>query len=109
MAETYIEIDIPDGDYFLKIIKSAALDIINRFNLKMLKPHYMWSCFKKKNSNRYFKKHLGFTYHSTIKYDVIDGRKNYKFKKFFKIYDDRKFMLFILKHGFVIGGNQSSS
>jgi hypothetical protein len=79
--------------------KRGMRDMIERFNIK--KPEGIYGnfdtyYFKKRNPNRYFKKHLGFTYHSLsgkvkdyplIKVDVI------------KVYDYNKLFLFKLKHG----------
>jgi hypothetical protein len=95
MDKTYIEIDMTNIFDFYKIIQKGALDVIERFNLKTINGYNTWDCFKKKNSNRYFRKHLGFTYHSII-------INNHKYKRFFRIYDKHKYMLFALKHGFVL-------
>lgn len=52
-----------------KWIELAKKDIIEKFNLKLYPgtPNYSSYYFIKKNTNRYFKKHLGFTYCNNFK------------------------------------------
>ena len=70
---------------FDKWVRFAEQEIIKRFDLKLSKgyPNYSGYYFIKKNSNRYFKKHLGFIVDSSI----------------IKIVDHKKLMVFILKYG----------
>lgn len=85
-------INIPDLE-FSKWIRSAQIEIIQRFDLKLPegKPDYPSYYFTKKNTNRYFKKHLGFTY----------GRNIGTLKRYCTIlvHDYKKLMLFRIKHG----------
>jgi hypothetical protein len=76
-----------------KFIRLAQSEVIERFNLKPPAgyPNYPNYCFVKKNSNRYFRKHLGFTFNSNIKI----------FKPYItiRILDHKKLMVFRLKYG----------
>jgi hypothetical protein len=88
-----------ESDYFIpwredtKFINNAMRHIINKFKLKpALKFAIRFDIvplnyyFVKKNTNRYFKKHLGFTYTY-----VPDGT-------LIKVVDNKKFMLFKLQY-----------
>ena len=82
-----------------KWIKCAQREVIERFNLKSPSgyPKRDSYCFVKKNSNRYFRKHLGFTFDDNIKKRQLDlTEKPYTS---FHINDPKKFMLFRLKYG----------
>lgn len=74
-------------------IRLAQSEVIQRFNLKppMGYPNYPNYCFVKKNSNRYFRKHLGFTFNSNIRI----------FKPYItiRIVNHKKLMVFRLKYG----------
>ena len=74
-------------------IRSAQAEVIERFNLKPPEgyPDYPNYCFVKKNSNRYFRKHLGFTFNSNI--------KNFRPYVTIRILDHKKLMVFKLKYG----------
>jgi hypothetical protein len=80
-------------EWFLssKWIRSAEKEIIERFNLKPPEgyPNYPSYCFVKKNSNRYFRKHLGFTF----QWDTPLGVTR------ITILDPKKLFLFRLKYG----------
>jgi len=72
-------------------VRSGEKEVIERFNLKPPEgyPNYPSYCFVKKNSNRYFRKHLGFTHHWI------------RCSSFIKIVinDPKKLMVFRLKYG----------
>jgi hypothetical protein len=79
---------------FNKWINHAQAEVIQRFNLKPPEgyPNYPSYCFVKKNTNRYFRKHLGFTFCYNFKqrnpdYSIIT------------ILDRKKLMVFRLKYG----------
>jgi len=89
-----MESDIIHLEYhiFQKWVTLGMEEIIERFNLKLPDgfPNYPYYYFTKKNSNRYFKKHLGFVYGRNIKTPYRYGAvyvTNYK-----------KLMLFRLKY-----------
>ena len=85
-------INIPDLEFF-KWIRLAEIEIIQRFKLKLPegKPNYPSYYFTKKNTNRYFKKHLGFTYGRNIPKLKLHGA--------IFVHDYKKLMLFRIKHG----------
>ena len=88
------EIHIPHALLF-RWIAYAELEIVERFNLKLPEgcPNHLSYCFKKKNTNRYFKKHLGFTFTYNLgKGKVFDYAIIY-------VKDYRKLMLFRIKYG----------
>jgi len=78
-----------------KWIKSGMTEVIQRFGLKPPKgyPDYPSYCFVKKNTNRYFRKHLGFTYNDTFRKTIFMGCTT------IKILDPKKLMVFRLKYG----------
>jgi hypothetical protein len=86
-------------DISSKWIKCAQQEVIQRFNLKPPEgyPNYPSYCFVKKNSNRYFRKHLGFSINDNIKKKDKDN-KSYPYTTF-NINDLKKFMIFRLKYG----------
>lgn len=75
-----------------KWVELAKKDIIEKFNLKLYPgtPNYSSYYFIKKNTNRYFKKHLGFTYCYNVKSPSRFGT--------ITVIDARKLMLFKLKY-----------
>ena len=79
---------------FKKWIKFGQDEIIQRFNLKPPEgyPNYPSYCFVKKNNNRYFRKHLGFTF----QYNVKKENPNLTI---ITIIDRKKLMIFRLKYG----------
>jgi hypothetical protein len=91
------EIHLPYG-VDTKWIKLAQQEVIQRFNLKPPEgyPNYPSYCFVKKNSNRYFRKHLGFTVNLNLRKGV-DG----KFPAYttINVVDPKKLMIFRLKYG----------
>lgn len=74
-----------------KWVNCAEKEVIERFNLKPPEgyPNYPSYCFVKKNSNRYFRKHLGFTHQWIRNIAVIK----------IIITDPKKLMVFRLKYG----------
>ena len=72
-------------------VRLAEKEIIEKFNLKPPEgyPNYPSYCFVKKNSNRYFRKHLGFTHHGVRNTAIIK----------IVITDPKKLMVFRLKYG----------
>jgi hypothetical protein len=93
MNET--EFDLP-WDVAQKWINFGIEEIIFRFNLKPPAgyPNYPYYCFVKKNNNRYFRKHLGFSFSK-------NKEKNFVFVTSIKIkiIDPEKLMIFRLKYG----------
>lgn len=75
-----------------KWIRIGCIDLIERFNLKLQPglPDYPYYYFVKKNTNRYFRKHLGFTYCYNVKSPSRFGT--------ITVTDARKLMLFKLKY-----------
>ncbi len=71
-------------------------EIICRFNLKVPSgyPNYTYYYFVKKNSNRYFRKHLGFTYNRLRYYRHLCNN----FSGLITVVDYKKLMLFKLKY-----------
>lgn len=91
---------IPFGD-LQKWVKHGMRDMIERFNIKPPEGIYATiDCyyFKKRNPNRYFKKHLGFTYNGNAVRSTIDNKSKIKISTI-KVYDYNKLFLFRLKHG----------
>jgi hypothetical protein len=88
MNETEFELPY---DIAAKWINFGVEEIISRFNLKPPEgyPNYPYYCFVKKNNNRYFRKHLGFSF------GRIKG--NFKCTKI-KITNPKKLMVFRLKY-----------
>ena len=86
------QFDLPDN-ILSKWIELAKRDIIEKFNLKLYPgtPNYSSYYFIKKNTNRYFKKHLGFTYCYCSPNHIRSGVIN--------VIDIKKLMVFRLKHG----------
>jgi hypothetical protein len=80
-----------DQSIFSKWIKHGMAEIIKRFDLQLPSgmPDYPHYYFMKKNPNRYFKKHLGFTY-SYI--------SNSERKGTITVNDHKKLMVFRLKY-----------
>lgn len=82
---------------FHKWVKYAEAEVIQRFNLKPPEgyPNYPNYCFVKKNTNRYFRKHLGFTINMNlyITKDIIPIRLYT-----IVINDRKKLMIFRLKY-----------
>lgn len=74
-----------------KIIQSGMIEIVQRFELKRDPNKGITYCFVKKNTNRYFRKHLGFTYGYC--WDRNDNNGS------ITINDFKKFSLFVLKYG----------
>jgi hypothetical protein len=90
------EIHIPHALCF-RWIKYAEHEIVERFNLsppdKTKTKYHTSYCFSKKNTNRYFRKHLGFTFTYNLgKGKVFDYAIIY-------VKDYRKLMLFRIKYG----------
>lgn len=95
-----------DKEYYFdhnynNIVKCGALEILSRFQLPY-HPKYgknisvYLSCytrFFKKNTNRYFRKHLGFTYQY---WNQLDFKHGFGVKV--KINDPQKFFVFLLKY-----------
>lgn len=79
---------------FNKWIKFGQDEVIQRFNLKPPEgyPNYPNYCFVKKNTNRYFRKHLGFTFCYSFKQSFPDY-------SIITILDRKKLMVFRLKYG----------
>lgn len=91
---------IPFGD-LQKWIKHGMRDMIERFNIKPPEGIYAnFDCyyFKKRNPNRYFKKHLGFTYNGKAIRNTSDNKSKLKISTI-KVHDYNKLFLFKLKHG----------
>lgn len=89
----YNELHLASWDEFLKWAKCAQNEVIERFNLKPPAgyPNYPSYCFVKKNSNRYFRKHLGF---------VLNAKTNKLITNYVIIINDfKKTMVFRLKYG----------
>lgn len=94
-----------DYNTYFKWIRLGMNDVINRFNLKP-RPPKDWKgnlndvpnsyYFTKRNTNRYFRKHLGFTYKI---FDPEDYNINYLKKAMIKVYDEKKLFVFKLKYG----------
>lgn len=78
----------------------AEREVIQRFNLKPPEgyPNYPSYCFVKKNSNRYFKKHLGFTLDHNLR-KKVNGEKKYVGYTTVHINNHKKLMVFLLKYG----------
>ena len=89
MNETEFELPY---DIAAKWINFGVTEIIFRFDLKPPKgyPNYPYYCFVKKNNNRYFRKHLGFSF-SRNKVNFLTTK--------IKIIDPKKLMVFRLKYG----------
>jgi hypothetical protein len=85
-------------DVGVKWIKYGKLEIISRLNLKLKSglPNYPDYYFIKKNSNRYFKKHLGFTYSGN--YNPIKVNNIIYSHMLITINDYKKLMVFRLKY-----------
>lgn len=84
-----------------KWVKHGMRDMIERFNIKPPEGIYAkFDCyyFTKRNPNRYFKKHLGFTYHGSAVRYTSDKKSKLKIT-IIKVYDYNKLFLFKLKHG----------
>jgi hypothetical protein len=79
----------------------AEREVIQRFNLKPPKgyPNYPSYCFVKKNSNRYFRKHLGFTLDLNLRKKNDDGDRVYRGYTSVHVNDYKKLMVFMLKYG----------
>jgi hypothetical protein len=79
---------------FNKWITHAQNEVIQRFNLKPPEgyPNYPSYCFVKKNTNRYFRKHLGFTF-------CYNFYKENHDRSIITILDRKKLMIFRLKYG----------
>lgn len=79
-------------------INNGKREIISRFKLKLPSGRYDYpdSYFIKKNSNRYFRKHFGFTYAGLYNNKLF---KNGTLKRFvlITVNDYKKLMLFKLK------------
>ena len=73
-----------------KIIQSGMIEVVERFNLIKDPNKSIRYCFVKKNSNRYFRKHLGFTYCHCWHRNDNNGS--------ITINDFKKFSLFALKY-----------
>ena len=84
-------LDLSDN-VFSKWIRLGQNEIIEKFDLKLPSglPNYPSYYFTKKNPNRYFKKHLGFTYC----YNMGDPKR----KGTINITDHKKLMVFRLKY-----------
>lgn len=86
MNQTHLNLDWKTSS---KWIDNGMKEIINRFNLKLPENRtHMSYCFVKKNTNRYFKKHLGFSYKT-----ILDGSTE------ITITDYKKLTMFRIKYG----------
>jgi hypothetical protein len=93
-----------DKEYFSEttcLVQHGMKEILSRFELPV-HPEYSKGSFEstrfyKKNSNRYFRKHLGFTfrYHN-------DKNWKYTFGVSIKITDLKKFLVFCLKYEIIL-------
>lgn len=84
-----------------KWVKHGMRDMIERFNIKPPEGIYAtidYYFFTKRNPNRYFKKHLGFTYNGKAVRTTIDNKTKLRISTI-KVYDYNKLFLFKLKHG----------
>jgi hypothetical protein len=98
-----------DKEYYFNhnhnnIVKCGCVEILSRFQLPYHPKYpkvsdltdviYCHTRFFKKNTNRYFRKHLGFTYQYWNQSDFMRG-----FGVKVKINDPQKFLVFLLKYG----------
>lgn len=86
------QFNLPENQFY-KFVYIAQKEIIQKLNLKLQPgvPNYPGYFFIKKNSNRYFRKHLGFTISRNKKSPLRLGT--------IFVHDYKKLMLFRLKCG----------
>ena len=93
-----------DKEYFSEttcLVQHGMKEILSRFELPVhpeyVKGSYESTRFFKKNSNRYFRKHLGFTF----RYNCYK-LSAYTFGVAIKINDIKKFLVFCLKYEIIL-------
>lgn len=97
-------IDLKDNQFLLEHSKACVwinrgkLEIISRFKLKLPSGFYDYPdyYFTKKNPNRYFRKHFGFTYSGMYKHRLIT-KGVLGAHVLITVNDPKKFFLFKLK------------